>query len=153
LDTDEFDRKQKTQVLVAKLKTLLMGGFPYCLGEQISQDVRIIDILLSDSRENLDEIEPIISRITAEVVELPFADSNIDSVLRFTSSKVFPQLRDSAMRSLVSRYIREGTYSDNLRQFMNYPDMIPWFRAVTGSQIIAFLVRACSSAAGSQCSG
>lgn len=145
LDTDEFDRKQKTQVLVAKLKTLLMGGFPYWLREQISEDARIIDILLSGSLENLDEIEPIISRITTEVLELPLADSNIDSVLRFASSKVFPQLRDSAMRSFVSRYIREGAYSDNLRELMNYPDMIPWFRTVTGSQISTFLVHACSS--------
>jgi hypothetical protein len=145
LGADEFNRKQTTEVLVAKLKTLLIGGFPYWLREQISQDVRVIDILMSGSLENLDEIEPIISRITSEVPELPLADSNVDSVLRFTPSKIFPRLRDSAMRSLVGRYIREGTYADKLREFMNYPDMIPWFRTVIGSQVSALLVHACSS--------
>ena len=144
LDTNEFDRNQKTQVLIAKLQTLLIGGFPYWLWELISQDVRVIDILLSGSLERLDEIEPILSRITAEVHELPLADSNFDSVLRFKSSKVFPQLRDSAMRSLIGRSIREGTHADNLRELMNYPEMIPWFRTIIGPQISALLVHACS---------
>jgi hypothetical protein len=145
LDTNEFDGKQKKQVLIAKLQTLVVGGFPHWLRELISQDVRVIDILLSASIENLDEMEPILSRITAEVSELPFTDSNVNSVLRFKSSKVFPLLRDSTMRSFVGRYVREGTFADNIREFMNYPDMIPWFRTVIGSQISALLVHSCSS--------
>ncbi len=145
LDTNEFDHEQKTQVVVVKLKTLLIGGFPYWLRELVSQDVRIVEILLSGSLETLDEIEPILSRMIGEVPDLPLADSNIDDVLRFRSSKVFPFLRDSAMRALVSRYIREGTHADTFRELTSSPEMLPWFRTVIGSQINALLVKACSS--------
>jgi len=56
---------------------------------------------------------------------------------------VFPQLLDSAMRSLISRCITEGC--TDAQTFLNQPTTLHWLQNVSGAQLTALFVRSCAS--------
>jgi GTPase-associated protein 1, N-terminal domain type 1 len=149
LATNEFSCDQQTRVLSALLQTQLSGGFPYWLQELIAEDSRVMRVLLRAKPDHSAEIIPVLNRVIADVPDLPLSDSRdlLHSVLNFSDQRFFAQLRDSAMRSVVKRYVRDAVNADDTHEFSNHPSTIPWFATVSGSKLGALLVHSSSSGA------
>ena len=146
LEARQFDRVQQTRVLTAMLEMQFTSGFPYWLRELISENGTILNLLLLHSDE-IDSIESILGRIVAEISDLPLAESSelLNSVLKFSDRHFFPQLRDSAMRSLISRYIKDGADTEESREFLKNPKILPWFTSVSSSKLSSLIVHSSSS--------
>jgi hypothetical protein len=84
--------------------------------------------------------------LLTEVPDLPLAKSAelLIAVLAFEGRPVFPQLFESAMRSLITCYIAEGTDTPETQMFAKNPNATRWLQNVSGPRLTDLLVQGCS---------
>ncbi len=145
LDSDEFSQPRKADVLAAAIRNQISYGRPYWLSEIISNDVRIVRILLGGA-ETTDPAETIIPLLLNET-ELPLAkeDDVLDSVFSFSGRPFFLQLIDATMRSLITCYIVDGRESPTMRRFEENSESSRWLQSVSASRLTDLVVKACYS--------
>jgi hypothetical protein len=145
LEEKLFGTARIAQLLAVMIRDQLSVLCPYWFRELASQDVRLVRALLLADSEGFDSIQAALSRVLTEVPDLPLAESTdlLSKVLGFDSHPVFPQLVDSAMRSVISRCVVVGCV--DAQTFLNQPATLRWLQNVSGSQLTALLVRGSAS--------
>lgn len=147
LEQKNFDSTRQAEVLAAMLRTQLTGSSPYWLRELVSEDDRFIRTLLLVPSSVSDAIEAALSRLLAEIPDLPLAKSGeiLTAVLKFEGRPAFPQLLDSTMRRVISSYVADGADSADAQEFVTDPIVLRWFQNISDAQLAALLVRSSSS--------
>ena len=149
LGGSELNGRRQAEVLAAMLSAQTSSSSPYWLREIMSQDPRIISILLLADSEVSEDVEAALSKVLGEVSDISLASSEelLNSVLRFENRPVFPQLFEAAMRSAIASYVADGVDTTAVRDFLSDPRAARWLKNVSGSQLAALLVRNCHSTA------
>jgi hypothetical protein len=66
-------------------------------------------------------------------------------VLTFEGRPIFPQLLESAMRSVITYYLTEGIYTPETQKFVNSPNATRWLENVNSSRLIDLFAQGCYS--------
>jgi hypothetical protein len=141
LDESRLDGPRRTELLAVMLRDQLSASCPYWLREFVSQDDRVLRVLLLSEPGVWDTIEPVLFRLLNEVPDLPLAKSAdlLDGVVAFDGRPVFSKLLDSAIRSAIVCYVNEG--GNQAQMFLGKPETHRWLSNVSASQLTALLVR------------
>jgi hypothetical protein len=148
LEQRELVGERRAEVLVAMITDQKSSNSPYWLRELMSEDVRLIETFLHASSYMSDFIEAGLSRLLSDAPYPKLANSAelLNSVLQFEGRGVFPQLLDSAMRTVITSYASEGPDFSEARAFLEHPAAIQWLQNTSESQLIALFVQMRDSA-------
>jgi hypothetical protein len=146
LGDDSFNQRRKVEVLAAAIRNQVRAGHPYWLREIISNDVRLVRIVLLAGSEAVDTAASVLPLLLNEA-ELPLAkaDDVLEAVQSFSGRPVFPQLFDAAMRSLITCYLVDGRDSPTVRKFEGSSEASGWLQNVSAPRLTDLLVQACYS--------
>ncbi len=147
LEGQELAGRRQAEVLAEMLLSQTSSGTPYWLREMMSQDARIIGTLLFADTNVSENVEATLSKVLDEVpdISLSSSDELLDTVLRFESRAVFPQLYELAMRSAIASFVADGVDSPAMRAFVGNQQSAHWLQRVQISQLSVLLQRSCQS--------
>lgn len=147
LEEGQLSPGRRAEVLAVMIRDQMSGSYPYWLREIISKDVRLIGTLLLAGPDRSESVEAGLSILLTEVPDLPLARSVglLSAVLAFEGRPVFPQLLESAVRSMITCYLAEGTDTPETRTFANSPHSTRWLQKVSGSRLTDLFVQGCCS--------
>lgn len=146
LEQSQFSAGRQAEVLAVLIRNQVSASHSYWLREVISKDIRLVSTLLLAGSERSEAVEAGLSILLTEVPDLPLAKSAelLIAVLAFEGRPVFPQLFESAMRSLITCYIAEGTDTPETQMFAKNPNATRWLQNVSGPRLTDLLVQGCS---------
>lgn len=147
LEENKLNVGRKAELLAVMIRDQMSGSHPYWLQEIISKDIRFIRALLLTGSERSDAVDAGLSILLTEVPNLPWAMSVevLNAVLTFAGRPVFPQLLESAMRSVITYYLTDGVYTPETQKFVNDPNATRWLENVNRSRLIDLFAQGCYS--------